>query len=704
MRLRGFFALHKWRACAPCTLLDLRYTQEKAVAITGTEEIVQQPFSELQAVFLKSIVEALFVDADMAIPPDQVVDNLQHQFGMVDGDKPDQIGLLIDGLSIVLGGPAFLIASPEERANIIRDVLENSEIGLFRDLARIRSIVYAGYYGHWDGVTQDDNAANPVHAQIGFTLPKFRARGPDEEQITLYPGRELTHDDFVGDDGVPAEVDVVVIGSGAGGAVAAEALAGWGHDVLIVEAGAHWPSQMMTHEERRMTAKLFVDGGVQSSRDNDFIVFQARCIGGGTAINNGIVLQFNDPGLTHPDAPDVLTKWASIGATLDRNAFFASYDAVEARLGVEPIDPKSGRNNGPHLLNGWAAYAAASSDPMDTRAVAAWFRKNWGPRSVGAACVYCGYCNTGCPYGRKHAMAQSYLLWARAKGARILAEASVTRIDWDDDRVGVKRVARGVRITLADGRDRTVRVKKGVVVAAGTMASSRILDASGIEGTGEGISLNIASPVPALMPYDMRIWDEDQMATYVDRGDFLLESHFQPPMSMASLMPGWFGDHAARMKNYSRLASAGILFPADRRGRLVGGKLSFKLQLDEDLPRIRAAIATLVRVHFAAGALEVYPAVHKGPVIRPGDDVDAILRAQIDRADDVTLSSSHPHGGNAINEDPMLGVVDTDCRVHGTANVIVADASTFPSCIRVNAQLTTMAMAHYATARHDPFA
>ena len=55
--------------------------------------------------------------------------------------------------------------------------------------------------------------------------------------------------------------------------------------------------------------------------------------------------------------------------------------------------------------------------------------------------------------------------------------------------------------------------------------------------SGTGISLNIACPVVALMPEkagvagEMRSWDEDQMATYVDRGDFLLESHFQPPRS-----------------------------------------------------------------------------------------------------------------------------------------------------------------------------
>ena len=169
-------------------------------------------------------------------------------------------------------------------------------------------------------------------------------------------------------------------------------------------------------------------------------------------------------------------------------------------------------------------------------------------------------------------------------------------------------------------------------------------------------------------------------------------------MSMATLLTGWFADHARKMKNYSHLASAGILFPADRRGRVSGDGFEFKLDIDEDLPLIRRAIAKLARVHFANGALEVYPALSRGGALYPDSDIEAFLFERIKEADDLTLSSSHPHGGNAINDDPELGVVDTHCRVHGTTNVMVTDASVFPSCIRVNAQLTTMAMSQYQTA------
>lgn len=668
---------------------------------------MRKPFNPIEAAMLKALTEALFHGSEMVITADQVVDNLQRQFALFHGNKPREIALSLWLLCFVLGGPIFLIAGPAWRARRVERRLGRSSNNLMQDLARIRGVIYAGYYGHWEGVDQNDNRTNPVLAQIGFTLPAHRTRGAGEVPIGLFDGRDLRHDDFVGEDDVPESAGVIVIGSGAGGAVAAATLAAQGHDVLVIEAGPHYPSSRITHEEARMTARLFVDGGLQNTRDHDIVVFQGRCVGGSTVINNGICLRVQQPGLVHAGADNVFARWASLGAPVDEARFGLAYEAVERRLGVEPVGPGTGRNNGTHLLRGWAAYAAATGDPHDAAAPATWFSKNYGPRSVGADCAYCGYCNTGCPYGRKQGTAQSFLIDARRDGARILAEAEVSRIRWKDDRDGAgRRIAEGVELVLEDGRKRFVRATSGVVVAAGAIASSRILDRSGIDGTGTDMSLNVSCPVVARMPGDtpLNAWDEDQMTTYVDRGDFLLESHFQPPMSMSTLMPGWFGDHARRMRDYGRLASAGVLIPADRCGHLIKGGLHFKLRRDVELPLLRRALATLSRVHFAAGAAEVYPALARGQALRPDQDVDRFFANAITEADDVTLASSHPQGGNGRNADPARGVVDLECRVHGTSNVIVTDASTFTSCIRVNAQLTTMAMARYATAGRNPFA
>ena len=49
-----------------------------------------------------------------------------------------------------------------------------------------------------------------------------------------------------------------------------------------------------------------------------------------------------------------------------------------------------------------------------------------------------------------------------------------------------------------------------------------------------------------------------------------------------------------------------------------------------------------------------------------------------------------------MTDDPGIGAVDTSFRVHGYDNLYVCDASVFPTSIKVNPQLTIMALAGYA--------
>jgi choline dehydrogenase-like flavoprotein len=672
----------------------------------------QLTFNHIQLRFLRSMAEALFLDfAEMAITVDQVVENMQELVDMVGGTKAQELSLAAT-LAQVAMAPFFEELSVASRKERLRHRMQETRCEALQELARLKSILYFCYYGHWlDPVDDGDplitgqvaNRDNPVLAQIGFTLPRYRTRPPPADlPITRIPGREIDPRHIVPIEHPFDDIDVIVVGSGSGGAVSALNLAKWGHKVLIIEAGPHYPSENITHEERRMASHLFKHGALQTTSDNAIVVFQGRNVGGSPTINNGICIRMHGDPLNHPDAPNPLAKWREIGAGLDEARFDQAYDAVQDYLRIRQIEPRSSRSNGPHLLNGWAQFAAGINEPWAQRARSGWFSKNFGPAGTPAACSYCGYCNTGCPYGRKLGMAQTYLPDVTTNhGALILAETRVDRIVWDGD--GGQRRAIGVIVTDNDGGEHHIPAAKGVVVAAGTIASSLLLDRSGIENTGQQISMNVASPVIALMPEGVSpAWDEDQMATMVDCDDFLLESHFQPPLSMASLMPGWFGDMDRRMRAYDRICSAGVLFPADRRGSVVDGKLDFKLTQD-DLAVLRRAAATLTKVHFAAGALEVWPALLRGQTLTPDMDIDAFFHNAILQTDDITVSSAHPHGGNPINADPSLGVVDTDCRVHGTANVLVTDASVFPSCIRVNAQFSTMAIAQYATGFSDPF-
>ena len=677
---------------------------------------MQLPFDDIQRRFLLKFGEALFDGySAMAIPVPTVVERFEELVGRIGGTKVTEISFAIYAANLALG-PFFDEVSVETRKGRIRNRMQDTHSHFFHELGRLRGIMYLSYYSHWtpaeqgsDG--QDENRANPVHAQIGFKLPKFRQglRGPGDVAAPLYvtPGREIDAAHFVHPQAIPHDIDIVVVGSGAGGAISALNLSKRGYKVLVIEAGPYLRSDEINHEEGMMTARLYKHGALQTTANNDIVVFQARNVGGGPTINNGISLRAKGDPRLHPQAPDVFAKWAEVGAPIDEARFMAAYEEVEALLEIKEIEHRASRSNGPHLLGGWARFLTQTDDPVFHAARPGWFRKNYGPPQSASPCGYCGYCNTGCPYGRKVATATRVLPMACADGAKILADSKVEKILWG--RGGGPSRAIGVSVTDRDGITRVIPVRVGVVAAAGTIASSLLLARSGIAGTGEQISLNIASPVTALMPEAVMAgkpaWDEDQMATMVDARDFMLESHFQPPMSMAALMPGWFGEMDRRMRNYSRIVETGILFAADRLGRISGGKLDMRLTEDQ-LVVVRRAMVVATKMHFADGAIEVWPALASGRVVYPHEDFEAIYAAEIQHSDDITLSSAHPHGGNPMHADPHAenSVVDMECRVHGTMNVLVTDASVFPSCIRVNAQLTTMALAQYATGHGDPFA
>ncbi len=661
----------------------------------------------LAAHTLRKFTDAMFHGVDMKISSQQVVDNIQEQFAKFTSNKPQEIAIALTGLWTIGGGPLFSLRSDASRQRWLNTHLRGSKRNLVQDIARLRGVVYAGYYGHWLGVSEDDNRDNPVLAQIGFTLPGHRrARPAGQPQLSEFHDNDLKNDAFIPEGVIPAEAEIIIIGSGAGGATAAAALSEKGHQVLVIEAGSHYPTSQITHQEAHMTARLYVDGALQTTCDNDIIVFQGRLVGGSTVINNGIFLGALKDEYLHPDAKDPFDTWDALGAGLDRAMLRTAFDKVGEHLKINQLRDFQGRHNGPHLLEGWRKLCEASGNAHDAAAPARWFRKNFGPDDVNGGCAYCGYCNTGCPYGRHHAMPQSFLNQAVRHGAKILADATATEILWAAPDGDGNRVASGVKITLENGTSHIIAATRGIVVACGAMASSRLLNSSGINQSGSGISLNIASPVPALMPENslFKCWDEDQMATYVDQGEYLLESHFQPPMSMATLMPGWFAEHHDRMRNYNRIVSAGILFPVDRIGAMVGDKLSMQLG-EAELSLARRALAKLCAVHFANGAVEVYPPLMTGNTLYPCSEGEALrfFEERIRQPDDIVLSSSHPHGGNAINSDPEKGVVDPHLRVHGTANLFVADASVFPSNMRVNAQYSTMAIAYYAMAMHAPF-
>ena len=93
---------------------------------------------------------------------------------------------------------------------------------------------------------------------------------------------------------IELSADVVVVGSGAGGAVAAYELARAGKSVIVLEAGPYVPSSEFTEDFARALVQLYQDGGAQANKDGDLLVLQGRCVGGSTVVNGCVAFRTPD--------------------------------------------------------------------------------------------------------------------------------------------------------------------------------------------------------------------------------------------------------------------------------------------------------------------------------------------------------------------------------------------------------------------------
>jgi choline dehydrogenase-like flavoprotein len=262
----------------------------------------------------------------------------------------------------------------------------------------------------------------------------------------------------------------------------------------------------------------------------------------------------------------------------------------------------------------------------------------------------------------------------------------------------------------SDGRQLVIEAKS-VVVACGAIGSSVLLMKSGLgKNVGRRFCFNAGTPVFARFAGALHAYDGVQMASYIDLGDCMLESLSNPPLAHASALPGWFAAHFDRMRAYDRFASAGVLVGTESNGKVreasglrnLFGPIDYSIS-GADLAKMRRGIARLAQVYFAAGAEVVFPATFADVPLEASafagqlERTEGFLGNVIRKGEDLTLSSAHPQGGNIMSDDPSFGTVDSRFRVHGTDNLYVCDASVFPTTIRINPQLTIMAMADYFT-------
>jgi choline dehydrogenase-like flavoprotein len=480
------------------------------------------------------------------------------------------------------------------------------------------------------------------------------------------------------------DCDVVIVGSGAGGAVVATMLAEAGLRVVVLEEGPHVPaarhggmrpSESVRHVWRDAAMTLAFGVGDSPSIN----VTSGRVIGGSSTLTGGVCFRIPD---------DVLAEWSGVHGLADMApaAMDRWFSQVEKDIHVEDV-PTSMRSESTKLFIAGGEKLGVEFHPM---------RRNT------RGCDGCGRCNFGCPHGAKMSVDISYLPRAVAAGAEIWSDCLVDKVLIEGDR------AVGVEGHVLDGRRGSARSRltvraKRVVVAAGGIYSPLVLRRSGVgrrsKQVGRNLALHPSFRMMARFDQPVRGWEGALQSAYSNHffhsEGWLFNSVFIPNGVLAATLPGFGPSHAKRRAEVSHLAIFGGMLHDDAGGRVWPGLgrepfLTYRMSA-RDRARIGPMLRKMGEIFFAAGAREVFlPVFGEEPV-----DADGLRKFPFDRVKGRNLESSsqHPLGTCQMGTSPEHSVVDPEGRAWDVKNLFVADGSILPTSLGVNPQLAIMAMA-----------
>lgn len=552
----------------------------------------------------------------------------------------------LEAFALARTGRRFRSLAPERRESLLGEI---ARLGGSPVLDPVKSILLLAH------------GAEAFAGEIAAVGTRHEPSRPDP-MLTIVPAAEWPRS---------SSCDAVVIGSGAGGAFAARALARAGLDTVIVEEGERWTvDRLRTAHPLDRFAAIYRDGGTTMAFGNPPIALPlGRAVGGTTVINSGTCFRppaavarawHEDHGLTLADPELLDTRLAD----------------VEATIGVAPAPMEVLGRNGELSLAGAAALGWQGA-PL---------RRN-APGCRGAC-----QCAIGCPNNAKGGVHLNALPQACETGARIVAGLHVRRVTVEDGR------AMGIEALRADGSK--VRISAPIVVAAaGAIPTPPLLRRSGLgrhPRLGRNLSIHPATGITASFEEEVFSWRGVMQSVGIEelheREGILLEATASPPGMGAISAPGYGAHLLSRLDRAANMATLGAMIADAPSGRVFGARapfVSYRLA-PADERRLSVAVGAMARVMLAAGATGVELG-GGAPAVRTEAEIDpAVERLDVRR---LRLAAFHPGGTAAAGSDPATHPVDPEGRLRGVDGVWVADGSILPSCPGVNPQVSIMALA-----------
>ncbi len=599
---------------------------------------------------------------------ERIVDQLPH-----DQDRKD-LALFLRLFRSRLGGAILYRMprpltdlSPHEREQALLSIQTNPSKQIRAGIRAVKALIAFLW------VSTESATDEPASWEaIGYPGPLKPA--PDVEKT-------ITPIQITGDTSLTA--DVVVVGSGAGGGVAAGVLASAGHDVIVLEAGEYSDASDFTHLEADAYRRMYLDGALSSTADGGITILAGATLGGGTVINYTT---------SFPTPDRVRAEWdavAGFDGVFAGERYSQSAAAVEERFSVN-------RDNGQpssraQLLEKGLRDLGWHVDEM--------------PRNVdGCTEDECGYCTMGCRIGAKQSTLLTYLQDAFDAGARIVTGAKVDKVLADRGR------AKGVVASV--GSHRLTVNANTVILAAGGLHTPAILLRSGLGGPAVGKYLRLHPVTAVWARFEERIepWTGFVQTRYSDQfadldGDgYGLKFETAPvhPLFPAGFI-GWENGPSFKrdILGLAHLSVAGVLLRDRDHGSVSirrDGSPVWKYSISKyDQAHVRQGVRGAAEMFAAAGATELISSTIHPVRWERGDDLSEFARG-VDHigygSNEMSYFSFHQMGSARMGSDPTTSVVDADNQSHWCIGLYVMDASCFPTSSGVNPMLSIATIAH----------
>ena len=534
-------------------------------------------------------------------------------------------------------------------------------------LLRLLALPFKAAYVLDEQVEQATGCRQPV--QLPAQVETFRW----QQQITA--ARDCDED-------MTLEADVVILGSGAGGAAAAYELACRGLAVVIIEEGQYYDRSHFTGKLTEVIPKLYRSWGATVATGNAIIPVPVGCnVGGTTTINSGTCMR---------TPPSVLQRWREQGLeAFTEQAMAPWFEGVERMLSVQQATTETVGPIGDLIDRGAAANGFLQRQPLMRNA---------------QGCDGQGLCQFGCPTDAKQSTNVSYIPHALERGAFLFSGFRAERLQQKGNRItGV--IARGQN---ADGRPITLSLTcQQTIVAMGSLFTPLFLRQQGVRNPhlGRHLTLHPAGVVNALFPdrdlansrsipqgYGVSDWEEQGLM--FEGGTIPLAGH--------SLLNPLVGQDWVRFtEDYPHTAYFGFMIRDTSEGRVRRGPrrglplIRYHMNR-QDFALFKRGIHALACWYLDAGAEQVLiPGLNRIVRIHNRTELERFLRSPL-KPTDFLISAYHPLGTARIAASPRDGVCDSRHRVFGYPGLSVMDGASVPTSLGANPQVTIMAMASRA--------